>query len=202
MAKIRGGSPEVVLEGENVLTPTFSTPLVAKEHSLEEEKAPNSGASHSEKKTNRFLQAKMRRASSGNALKTVTLYNLRRLPLLGDRSKQLTEKQINFRWPSTEKELFSITKDPHTKLEQLTICNSFAWYGIQLHFTNGFKSPLFMTSFKEDRQTATHRIDTLRNIRKIAVKDWKPQICGLKMMDGKGKDLLSLEWCALGTWQT
>ena len=98
--------------------------------------------------------------------------------------------------------MFSITKDPHTKLEQLTILNSFAWYGIQLHFTNGFKSPLFMTSFKEDRQTATHRIDTLRNIRKIAVKDWKPQICGLKMMDGKGKDLLNLEWCALGQWQT
>ena len=85
MAKIRGGSPEIVLEGENILTPTFSTPLVAKEHSLDEEEK-GSGASQKEK-TNRFIAAKMRRASSGNALKTVTLYNLRRLPLLGDRSK-------------------------------------------------------------------------------------------------------------------
>ena len=59
-----------------------------------------------------------------------------------------------------------------------------------------------MTNFKEDRNTTVHRLDTLRNIRKIAVKDWKPQICGLKLIDAKGKDVLNLEWCALGNWVT
>ena len=123
------------------------------------------------------------------------------LPLLGERSKQLTEKQINFRWPATEKDLFSITKDPETKLEQITVMHSFAWYGVQLHFTNGAKSPLFTTNFKE-RNSVIHRIDTLRDIRKISVKDWKPQICGLKLQDGKGKSLLNVDWCALGKWQS
>ena len=76
--------------------------------------------------------------------------------------------------------------------------NSFAWYGIQLQFSNGVKSPLFATAFNGSRTAQVHKIDTLRTIRKISVKDWKPQICGLKLIDDKGKNVLSLDWCALG----
>ena len=59
-----------------------------------------------------------------------------------------------------------------------------------------------MTSFKEDKLASTHKIDSLKRIRRIQVKDWKPQICGLRLIDDKGKYLLNLEWCALGNWVT
>ena len=81
-----------------------------------------------------------------------------------------------------------------------------ALFGIQLHFTNGIETPMFIdqNQLQNFKQPETTQIDMTRKIKKISLRIYTvsgPYIRGIRFMDELGQYIVNLDG-GNGDWVT
>ena len=81
---------------------------------------------------------------------------------------------------------------------------SLPFAGIQIYYTNGMKSPMFKTRFglQSNSKSKKTTVSTANPIRKVSVKVASGFICGIRLQDQNGSDLLNLDWLGSADWET